>query len=231
MLRLRELGKNRLVFHSSLPKWSIHKFHERLNIQEMVDLTLDSGLPKFQTWNLSILLAETNGWGSEHRRCSICLLNKGMYTYVFRLWVIQWYSVACYLQGPRFQVWHHIFWKKESFFRHQKLASWSPLVYLCFGDKLGPIFLELNKKSGGISDRYLWLKARKDAVAFGRQFLGPGALQPSQGSSISTMGSSDHIGSSFPKLLNNFPFEQLEDTTLSFARTGDLGEESRVVGA
>lgn len=92
---------------------------------------------------------------------------------------------------------------------------------------LGTIFLELNRKSGGISDRYLWLKARKDAVAFGRHFLGPGALQPSQGSTISTMGSSDHTRSPFPKLFNNFPFEQLEDTILSFARTGDLGEESR----
>lgn len=119
------------------------------------------------------------------------------------------------------------FLKKESFFRHQKLASWSHLVYLCFGDKLGTIFLELNRKSRGISDRYLWLKARKDAVAFGRHFLGPGALKPSQSGTISTMGSSVHTRSPFPKLFNNFPFEQLEYTTLSFARTGDLGEESR----
>lgn len=46
MLRLRELVENRLAFHSSFQNGI---FHKRLNIQEMVDLTLDSGLPKFQT--------------------------------------------------------------------------------------------------------------------------------------------------------------------------------------
>lgn len=41
------------------PVFQIGVFPKRLNIQEM-DLTLDSGLPKFQTWNFSTLLAETN---------------------------------------------------------------------------------------------------------------------------------------------------------------------------
>lgn len=70
-------------------------------------------------------------------------------------------------------------------------------------------------------------EGQKGHSCFGETFLGSRCSPVQSGSIISTMGSYDHIRSPFPKLFNKFPSEQLADTTLSFARTGDLGEESR----
>lgn len=112
MLTLRELGRKQVSVSLQSPRMSYSISFIRYQIfRKWWIWHWIQGGPQFQTWNLSTLLAKTNGWGSEHRRYSTCLLNNGMYTYMLGLGVSQWKSVCLVPASPRFQVWHHIFGK------------------------------------------------------------------------------------------------------------------------
>lgn len=120
---------------------------------------LIQGGPQFQTWNLSTRLAETNGWGSEQGRCSTCLLNNGMYTYMLGLGVPRRKSTCLALQVLGFKS-DTTFLEKQSPLGTPEVSSWGHLV-ICLNNKLS-LFCqsELNGRSGWISGRYLGVKIR-----------------------------------------------------------------------